>query len=181
MRQWLMQLFGEASQWASLVDTSKLPAPHSSKPCNSTRTEYKFVSLLKAETLLRDLAMWLGKYAGVTLTHAARIEEYTVRALAKMAHSSASRLGKRLHEMSRTKDCLDCWKQWLIESTKLDSELSMISPTTQPCVMTSFVVAQPPCDKEGGSTETRPALAPYSDGNILMGNVDDSVTNDLYQ
>ena len=25
IRQWLMQLFGEASQWASLVDTSKLP------------------------------------------------------------------------------------------------------------------------------------------------------------
>ena len=27
MRQQLMQLFGEASQWASLVDVSKLPAP----------------------------------------------------------------------------------------------------------------------------------------------------------
>ena len=32
---------------------------------------------------LRDLAIWLGKYVGVTLTHAARIEEYAVRALAK--------------------------------------------------------------------------------------------------
>ena len=64
---------------------------------------------------------------------------------------------------------------------KLDSELSMISLTTQPSAMTSSVVAQPPCDKEGGSTETRPALALYSDGNVLMGNVDDSVTNDLYQ
>ena len=102
-----MQLFGEASQWASLVDASKLPAPHSSELRNSTQTEYKFVSLLKAEMLLRDLAIWLGKYAGVTLTCAARIEEYAVHALAKMAHSSASRLGKRLHEMARTKDCLD--------------------------------------------------------------------------
>ena len=64
---------------------------------------------------------------------------------------------------------------------KLDSELSMISLTTQPSAMTSSVVAQPPCDKEGGSTETRPAPAPYSDGDILMGNVDDSVTDDLYQ
>ena len=36
IRQWLMQLFGEASQWASLVDTSKLPAPHSSELHNST-------------------------------------------------------------------------------------------------------------------------------------------------
>ena len=31
VRQWLMQLFGEASQWASLVNTSKLPAPSGSK------------------------------------------------------------------------------------------------------------------------------------------------------
>ena len=130
---------------------------------------------------LRDLAIWLGKYAGVTLTHAARIEEYAVHALAKMAHSSTSQLGKHLHETARTKDCLNCQKQRLIESMKLDSELSMISPTTQPPVTTSSVVAQPPCDKEGGSTETRPAPALSSDGDILMGNVDDSVTDDLYQ
>ena len=83
--------------------------------------------------------------------------------------------------MAQTKDHLNCRKQQLIESTKLDSELSMISPTTQPSVMTSSIVAPPPCDKEGGSTETRPTLALYSDGNILMGSVDDSVTNDLYQ
>ena len=130
---------------------------------------------------LRDLATWLGKYVGVTLTRAAKIEEYTVCALAKMAHSSASQLGKRLHEMARTKDRLDHRKRCLIESTKLDSELSMISPTTQPSATTSSAVAQPPCDKEGGSTEMKPAPAPYSDGNILMGNVDDSVTDDLYQ
>ena len=98
IRQRLMQLFGEAGQ----CDASKLPAPLSSELCNSMQTEYKFMSLLTAEMLLRDLAMWLGKYAGVTLTHAARIEEYAVRALAKMAHSSASRLGKRLHETART-------------------------------------------------------------------------------
>ena len=36
IRQQLMQLFGEASQWASLVDASKLLAPHSSELCNST-------------------------------------------------------------------------------------------------------------------------------------------------
>ena len=130
---------------------------------------------------LRDLAIWLGKYAGVTLTHAARIEEYTVRALAKTAHSSASRLGKRLHETAQIKNRLNRQKRRLIEFMKLDSELSMISLTTQPSVTTSSVIAQPPCDKEGGSTETRPAPAPYSDGDVLMGNVDDSVTNDLYQ
>ena len=94
-----MQLFGEASQWASLVDASKLLAPHGSKLRSSTRTEYKFVSLLKAEMSLRDLAIWLGKYAGVTHTRTAKIEEYAMSALAKMAYSSTSRLGKCLHEM----------------------------------------------------------------------------------
>ena len=85
-----MQLFDEASQWASLVDASKLLAPHSSKLRNSTQTEYKFMSLLKVEMSLKDLAIWLGKYSGVNLTHAAKIEEYAVHALAKTAHSSAS-------------------------------------------------------------------------------------------
>ena len=64
---------------------------------------------------------------------------------------------------------------------KLDSELLMISLTTQLSAMTSSVITQPPCDKEGGSTEMRPAPALYSDGDVLMGNVDDSVTNNLYQ
>ena len=53
IRQRLMQLFGEAGQWASLVDASKLPAPPSSELHNYTQTEYKFVSLLKAEMSLR--------------------------------------------------------------------------------------------------------------------------------
>ena len=44
IRQRLMQLFGEAGQWASLVDASKLPAPLSSELRNSTRTEYTFMS-----------------------------------------------------------------------------------------------------------------------------------------
>ena len=36
IRQQLMQLFGEAGQWASLVDASKLLAPRSSELGNST-------------------------------------------------------------------------------------------------------------------------------------------------
>ena len=89
----------------------------------------------------------------VTLTCTANIEEYTVHALAKMAHSSASQLGKCLHETAWTKDCLDCQKQRSIESTKLDSELSMISPTNPPSATTSSIIIPPPCDNEGGPTE----------------------------
>ena len=69
----------------------------------------------------------------------------------------------------------------MIASTKLDSELLVTAPTNQPSAMTSSVIAPPPCDNEGGSTETRPALALYADGDVLMGNVKDSVTDDLYQ
>ena len=68
------------------------------------------MSLLKVDMPLKDLATWLGQYAGVTLTHAAKIEEYAAHALAKTAHSSASQLGKRLHKMAWTKDHLDCRK-----------------------------------------------------------------------
>ena len=103
------------------------------------------------------------------------------RALAKMAHSSASQLGKCLHEMAWTKDCLDCQKQQLVESSKLDSELSVIAPTNQLSVTASSTVAFPPCNPEGGSTNTQPAPAPYSNGDIHMGNINDSVTNNLYQ
>ena len=181
MRQRLMPLFGEAGQWASLVDTCKLPEQHGSELCNSTRTEYKFMSLLTADMSLRDLALWLGKYAGVTTTCVARVEEYTTRVLAKMVHSSTSRLGKRLHETARTKDRLDHRKRWLLESTKLDSDLSVIAPTSQPSAMTSMVIAFPSLDNKEGTTETRPVPAPYNDGNVLMGNVEDSVTDDLYQ
>ena len=108
-----MQLFGEAGQWASLVDAGKLPSPHSSDLCSSTRTEYKFMSLLKVDMPLKDLARWLGQYVGVTLTRTTKIEEYPVCALAKTVHSSASLLGKHLHETARTKDHLDHQKRQL--------------------------------------------------------------------
>ena len=117
----------------------------------------------------------------MTLTHTAKVEEYAACALAKMAHSSASQLGKHLHETAQIKDRLNRQNQWLLESNKLDSELLVIALTSQPSTTTSPTTALPPCDTERGSTETRPALAPYSDGNVLMGNVDDSVTDDLYQ
>ena len=85
-----MQLFSEAGQWASLVDVSKLLAPHSSELRNSAWTEYKSGSQLTADMPLRDLAIWLDKHVGVTLTHMDRVEVYTAHALAKMAHSSTS-------------------------------------------------------------------------------------------
>ena len=139
------------------------------------------MSQLTVDMPLKDLAIWLGEYVGITLTHVAKVEEYAVCALAKTAHSSASQLGKCLHKTAQTKDRLNCQKQQLLESTKLDSELSVITPTSQLSAMTSPTITPPPCDTEGGSTDMRPALTPYSDSDILMGNVDDSVTNDLYQ
>ena len=90
VRQHRMQLFGEAGQWASLVYTSELPAPHSSELCNSLQTEHKSGSQPSADTLLKDPAIWLGKQVGVILTCMAKLEEYGAHALAKTAHSSTS-------------------------------------------------------------------------------------------
>ena len=89
-RQHILQLFGEASQWASLVNISELPAPNSSELHNSIWAVYQPRSQPLVEIPMKDLAIWLGKQAGVTYTHAARLEEYAVHALAKTAHSSAS-------------------------------------------------------------------------------------------
>ena len=89
-RQCIMQLFSEAGQWASLVNVSELPAPCSSEVCNSIWAEYQPGSQPSVEIPMKDLAIWLGKQAGVTLTHMAKLEEYAAQALAKMAHSSAS-------------------------------------------------------------------------------------------
>ena len=41
------------------------------------QSQGKFVSQLTVDMPLKDLAIWLGKYAGLTLTHAAKVEEYT--------------------------------------------------------------------------------------------------------
>ena len=72
------------------------------------------MSQLKVDMLLKDIAIWLGKYVGVTLTRTAKIEEYAVHALATTAHSSTSQIGKHLHETAQTKDHLDRQKQWLL-------------------------------------------------------------------
>ena len=180
-RQCILQLFGEAGQWASLVNISKLPAPSTSELHNSIWAIYQPSSQHSSEILMKDLAIWLGKQVGVTLTNAARLEEYAACALAKMAHSSASWLGKHLHNMARSKDCLNCRKRQLVESCQLNSELLVWAPTNQLSATAIPTVAPPPYNPEGGPTETWPAPAPYSDGDVHMGNIDNSVTDNLYQ
>ena len=61
------------------------------------------------------------------------------------------------------------------------TELLVWALTNQSPVTASAAVAPPPYNLEGGPTETQPALALYTDGDIHMGNVDDSVTDNLYQ
>ena len=107
VRQRILQLFSEAGQWASLVNTSKLPVHSGSKMRNSIQAVYKPGSQPSSEIPMKDLAIWLGKQVGVTLTCTARLEEYAAHALDKTAHSSTSQLRKRLHKMARTKDCLN--------------------------------------------------------------------------
>ena len=83
--------------------------------------------------------------------------------------------------MTKSKDHLDCKKRQLEMSKQLDIELSVLVLTSQPSATATLAIALPPYNAEGGSTEMRPKLAPYSDGDIHMGNINDSVTDDLYQ
>ena len=89
VRQHIMQLFSVAGQWASLIEASELLVVSSSVMHNSIQATYEPGSQPPLEIPMKDLAIWLGKYAGVTYTHVACLEEYTTCALTKMAHSNA--------------------------------------------------------------------------------------------
>ena len=181
VRQHILQLFSEANQWASLVNTSELPVPSGSEMCNSIQATYEPGSQPPLEILMKDPAIWLGKQVGVTYTCVAQLEEYTMHALVKMAHSNTSQLGKHLHEMAKSKDCLNYQKQQVVASRKLDAELSVLAPTNQLSATDSSAVASPPFNTERDSTEMWPAQALYTNSNIHMGIVNDLVTDDLYQ
>ena len=48
-----------------------------------------------SEILMKDLAIWLGKYAGMSYIHAVHVEGYAKYALVKTADSNMSQIGKR--------------------------------------------------------------------------------------
>ena len=181
VRQCILQLFSEAGQWASLVNASKPPASSGSEMHDSIQAIYEPGSQPPLEILMKDLAIWLRKQVGVAYTCAAQLEEYAMHALTKTAHSNASQLGKHLHKTANSKDCLEHQKQQLVVSKKLDPELLVQALTNQLSATSSSAVTPPPYNTERGSTEVWPAPAPYTNGNIHMGNVDDSVTDNLYQ
>ena len=57
----------------------------------------------------------------------------------------------------------------------------MLTLTNQPPATTGSSVTPPPFDTERGSTEMQLAPAMYNDGDIHMGNVNNSVTDGLYE
>ena len=105
----------------------------------SIQATYKPGSQPLSEILMKDLAIWLSKYAGVTYTCAACLEEYATCMLTKMAHSNASWLRKWLLETAKSKDILHCQKRWLATSTRLNVELSVLAPTNQPSMTVGFL------------------------------------------
>ena len=180
VRQHILQLFSKAGQWVLLINMDNLLAPSSSKLCNSIQATYEPGTQPPSEIPMKNLARWLGKYAGMSYIHAVQLEGYAKHAPAKMAHSDASQIRKHLHEMAKTKDHLGCERMWVEMLRQLNKELSVWAPTNQLSV-TDFSVTPPPYNAKGGSTETWPVLAPYKASNIHMGDVDDSVTNDIYK
>ena len=129
---------------------------------------------------MKDLAIWLGKYTGVTYTCTACLEEYDTCALNKTAHSNASQLGKQLHEMAKSKDHLHHQKRQLATSMQLNAELSVLAPTNQLSVTVSSTVARPPCNVKGSPTGMQLAPAPYDNDDIHMRDASDDATAKLY-
>ena len=130
---------------------------------------------------MKDLAIWPGKYVGMTYTHTACLEEYIMCVLTKLAHSNASQLGKQLHEMAKLKDYLHHQKRQLATSTQLNAKLSVLGPTNQLSVTVSSTVTPPPCNVKGGPAEMRAAPALYDDDNIHRRDAGDYATAELYR
>ena len=106
VRQHILQLFSETSWWVSLINLDKLPKPSGSDLCNSIQATYEPGTQPPLEIPMKDLALWLGKYVGMSYICTTCLEGYTMCTLTKMAHSDASCLGKHLHEKAKTKDHL---------------------------------------------------------------------------
>ena len=162
VRQCILQLFSEAGHWASLINANEPLTPSSSELHDLIQATYKPGTQSPSEILMKDLAIWLGKYAGMTYIHATCLEGYATHALSKTVHSNTACIGKCLHGMAKSKDCLNCKKRWLEMSKWLDNELSVWALTSQPSVTANTAVAQLPYDTEGSSMEVWPMLAPYT-------------------
>ena len=178
VRQRIMQLFGEAGQWALLAKDADMGADMDHDLRTAIQRSYDPGEQHPLEIPMEDLVNWLGKYAGVTYLHAVRLGGYAKRTLAKTAHSDASRLGKRRHETAQSKDRLSKKKTKLENAKQLDNELSAISPVVSS--KTTTRVAPPSSNIEEGSTETRAAPAPYIDPDVPMADADDSLFDDIY-
>ena len=62
--QHILQLFSKASQWVSLINLDDLLAPSGSELCKLIQAMYKPGNQPPLEILMKDLAIWLGKYVG---------------------------------------------------------------------------------------------------------------------
>ena len=113
----------------------------------------------------------------MTYICAACLEGYTQCALTKTAYNNAACIGKRLYEMAKSKGHLD----WQLERLKqVNNELLVLTLTNQSSETASSTVTPPPYNAKGGSTETWPTLAPYTDNNVYMEDASDEATTNLY-
>ena len=159
-------------------NANKPPTPSGSELHNSIQAIYKPGTQPPLEIPMKDLAIWLGKYVRMMYICMTCLEGYATCSLSKTAHSNAAHIGKHLHKMAKSKDHLNHKKRWL---KQLNDELSVLALTSQPSVTTNTAIAILPYDAEGSSTEAWPMPALYTDSDIHMGNIDDSITDDLYR
>ena len=95
------------SQQASLINANELLTPSSSELHDLIQATYKPGTQLPLEIPMKDLAIWLGKYAGMTYIHMTCLEGYAMCTLSKTVHTNAAHIDKHLHEMAKSKDHLN--------------------------------------------------------------------------
>ena len=127
-----MQLFSKTRQWASLTQNVEQYWPSSDTLYTSILAMFEPGKHAPLDIPMGELALWLGKYTGITHDRTLWVEAYTTCALSKAPHSNAARLGKYHQETAMVKDHLT--RKWmrLEKSQQLDKELYTLAPSSPP-------------------------------------------------
>ena len=157
--------------------------PPSDTLCTSIQATFKPGKSTPVDISIEEIAIRLGKYAGITPDHALWVETYATCALSKALHSDAAQLKMCCQEMAMVKDHLTHKWTRLEKSQQLNKELSTFTPTGQfQASMTTMLSMHLVPPVLGGNTpNTWPPLAPYTDPDIHMLDANVSIINDLYK
>ena len=175
VRQCILQLFSEAGQWASLINANELLAPSSSELRDSIQATYEPGTQLPSEILMKDQAIWLGKYVGMTYIHATCLEGLPHTPLPKQCTAMLPTFGSTYMRWPSQGTVLTAekggWKRWI----NLTKSCQCLCWQTSHLWQLAWLSLHPFTMLKGVP------LKHGGDSDVHIGNVNDSVTNNLYK